>query len=138
MPTSCTGESRLADAEKKVPDPPSTFSTLPNGVSTESSATEPTTRTVISVVELWFVNPLHPIRRADADEIQAVAQHEPRGARQHQPGAHQRLRLVQHVRLVIPEMDLPRQLVQVRRHPMRLERARRARDERRIVEQRLD
>ena len=37
----------LADAEKNVPEPPSTLSALPNGVSTESSATEPTTRTVI-------------------------------------------------------------------------------------------
>ena len=37
--------SRLAAAEKKVPDPPRTLSALPNGVSTESSATEPTTST---------------------------------------------------------------------------------------------
>ena len=36
-------------AEKNVPEPPSTFSALPNGVSTESSATEPTTRTVIGL-----------------------------------------------------------------------------------------
>src|SRR5262245_66032547 len=37
----------LADAEKNVPDPPRTLSALPNGVSTESSATEPTTRTLM-------------------------------------------------------------------------------------------
>ena len=49
-PTSCTGARWLADAEKNVPDPPSTLSALPNGVSTESSATEPTTRTVMGVV----------------------------------------------------------------------------------------
>src|SRR4051794_17867873 len=47
MPTNCTGERWLAAAEKNVPDPPSTLSALPKGVSTESSATEPTTRTDI-------------------------------------------------------------------------------------------
>src|SRR5213592_901894 len=42
-PTSCTFVRWLADAEKKIADPPRTSSALPNGVSTESSATEPTT-----------------------------------------------------------------------------------------------
>src|SRR5829696_6894587 len=43
-PTSCTGQKWLADAAKKFAEPPRTWSALPKGVSTESSATEPTTR----------------------------------------------------------------------------------------------
>src|SRR5258708_4577192 len=44
MPTIFTGARWLALAAKKLAEPPRTFSALPNGVSTESRATEPTTR----------------------------------------------------------------------------------------------
>src|SRR5580765_7231316 len=48
-PTSWTPQRWLADAEKNVADPPRTSSALPNGVSTESRATEPTTRRDMSL-----------------------------------------------------------------------------------------
>src|SRR5580765_218188 len=41
--TTDTGAKKLAATEKNVAEPPRTFSTLPNGVSTLSNATEPTT-----------------------------------------------------------------------------------------------
>ena len=41
--TTATGAKKLAATEKKVAEPPITFSTLPKGVSTLSNATEPTT-----------------------------------------------------------------------------------------------
>ena len=47
-PTSCTGAKCDALDAKNVPDPPSTSSARPNGVSTESSATEPTTSTALA------------------------------------------------------------------------------------------
>src|SRR5215218_3214145 len=96
-PTNCTGARWLADAEKNVPDPPSTLSAFPNGVSTESSATDPTTRTVmigcwllvvgywLSVLAFgelllanrqWPIPPSHPLRRRDSQEIESVAEHE--------------------------------------------------------------
>ena len=52
-----TAQKWLADAEKKVPDPPSTSSAFPNGVSTESSATDPTTN---SINGLFFNIPGRP------------------------------------------------------------------------------
>src|SRR5262245_13704591 len=113
----------LADAEKNVPDPPSTLSALPKGVSTESSATEPTTRTVRcgrreagSGKRTSFS---HSLRGRDSQEIQTVAKNELRRACKDETRAHQRLGFVQHVRLVIPEVDLARGVVKVRRHPMR-------------------
>jgi hypothetical protein len=42
--TRCTEVKKLAEYEKYVAEPPSASCTLPNGVSTLSSATEPTTR----------------------------------------------------------------------------------------------
>src|SRR3954470_7826254 len=106
-PTSCTGAKWLADDEKKLPDPPRTLSALPNGVSTESSATEPTQRTVIRKVVSSFcplaswppcveanrptgqqANRLHPFRRGDSQQLQSVLQHQLRGARQHQTRIH--------------------------------------------------
>src|SRR5215510_7405576 len=98
----------LADAEKNVPEPPRTLSALPNGVSTESSATEPTTKTLMLGKEVKRTGACssHPFRSRNAEKIQAVSENELRRAREHQTGLHDRLWLVQHVILVIPEMNL--------------------------------
>src|SRR4051812_26696225 len=61
MPTILTGAKWLALAEKKFADPPRTFSALPNGVSTESRATEPTTRS-----DMW-VGGMSSRARSDSD-----------------------------------------------------------------------
>ena len=46
---------KFAEAEKKVPEPPRTSEAFPNGVSTESSATDPTTRTVMDW-GVWYAS----------------------------------------------------------------------------------
>src|SRR5262245_58452502 len=133
----------LADAEKNVPDPPSTLSALPNGVSTESSATEPTTKTLMLPEEGERTGAGHPapgacsshsFRSSNAEEIQAVSEDKLRRAREHQTGLHDRLRLVQHVIFVIPEMNLSSCVVQIIRDEVRLEPPGSTLDEVRIVE----
>ena len=59
---------------------------------------------------------------------QSIAEHDLRGAREHEPRTHDRLGLVEHVRLVIPQVHLARGVEQVGRDALRLERFRRARD----------
>src|SRR3954470_15382968 len=131
-PTNWTGARWLADAEKNVPDPPSTLSALPKGVSTESSATDPTTRTVMGD-DGWS----HAVRRGDAKDLEAIAQNDLRGPRENEPRPHDRRRLVEDMRLVVPQVDLGGGVVQVARDSVRLEGIRRSSDERREVEQRL-
>src|SRR5690606_20787989 len=101
---SCTGARRLADAEKNVAEPPSTSSALPKGVSTESSATEPTTSTE-DIEGLGDGSQgeggrlpaprSHSLRRGDAQDREAVGEDHAGGAREHQSGVHYRRRLVQ-------------------------------------------
>src|SRR5258705_2433314 len=50
-PTILTFVKKLAEIEKWDAEPPSIFSHLPNGVSTASKATEPTTRRDILLIE---------------------------------------------------------------------------------------
>src|ERR1051325_2371524 len=94
MPTSCTGAKWLADAEKNVPEPPSTLSALPKGVSTESSATDPTTRTGIYgllAIGYWLLaarggrRPIisHAVGGGDAKQRRAVTEHDLRGPGEH-------------------------------------------------------
>src|ERR1700712_2158254 len=144
MPTTCTLVSRLADAAKKVADPPMTFSAFPNGVSTESRATEPTTSTVML---RWVrvekrcaraVRRSHPVRRGDAEHGESVAQHDAARLREEEPRVHNLRRLAEHMMLVIPGVHQLRGLEEIASHTVRLERLGRAREQRRKVEQRLD
>src|SRR5262245_32637539 len=131
MPTRRTGARWLADAEKKVPDPPRTLSALPNGVSTESRATEPTQRMGtgygmrdagcgIRDCAVRSAGALHAVGRGDAEERQAGAQHDLRGAGEGQAGARDRLGLTEYVGLVVPQVDAAGEVVQVGHHAVRL------------------
>src|SRR5207247_9788353 len=77
-------------ALKNTADPPGASAVSPNGVYTESSAIEPTTRRLTS----------HPIRGADPQEVEAVAEHLAHRRRQHQ--ARRLLGLAEHAVLVVP------------------------------------
>src|SRR6266550_3303425 len=83
-PTTCTGWRMDPATLKNTAEPPSASAVSPNGVVTESRATDPTTRS----------DTLHPVRGADAHEREAVRQHLAHGARQHEP--RRLLRLLQH------------------------------------------
>src|SRR5207249_4833971 len=74
-PTTCTGWRMDPATLKNTAEPPSASAVSPNGVATESRATDPTTRS----------DTLHPVRGADAHEREAVRQHLAHGARQHEP-----------------------------------------------------
>src|SRR6476469_10140790 len=138
-PTTLTLVRWLADAEKKVAAPPRTSSALPNGVSTESSATEPTTRTDIRLYPVWKVaSQLHPLRRGNTEDSHPVPQHYLCSPRKRKSRARHILGLLEDVMLVIPNVGDPRRLQQVGRYPVRLQRFRRALDQRRKIEQGLD
>src|SRR5437762_12311178 len=77
-------------ALKNTADPPGASAVSPNGVYTESSAIEPTTRRLTS----------HPIRGADPQEVEAVAEHPAHGRRQDQ--ARCLLGLAEQAVLVVP------------------------------------
>src|SRR5256885_7806732 len=120
-PTTCTGWRMDPATLKKTAEPPSASAVSPNGVATESRATDPTTRS----------DTLHPVRGADAHQGEAVRQHLAHGARQHEP--RRLLRLAEHAKLVIPRVDHPGQPLQVARDPVRLECGRRPRPQAREV-----
>src|SRR6266700_6891812 len=100
MPTTWTGCRMAAAALKKTAEPPGASAVSPNGVCTESSAMDPTTRRLT----------LHPVRRRNAEQRQAVRQHLAHGARQHQ--ARRFLRLPQHAALVVPGVGQTRQALE--------------------------
>src|SRR2546430_7412043 len=74
-PTTCTGWRMDPATLKNTAEPPSASAVSPNGVATESRATDPTTKS----------DTLHPVRGADAHEREAVRQHLTYGASQHEP-----------------------------------------------------
>src|SRR4051812_8965455 len=128
MPTTCTGVSRLADAAKKVADPPITFSAFPKGVSTESRATDPTTSTVMRLLvrvrgdRACATSRSHALWRGDPEHRESVAKDDSARVRQQEPRVHDRRRLIEHVMLVIPCVHQLCGVVQVARDPMRLQR----------------
>src|SRR5450432_3838716 len=144
MPTTCTVVSRLADAAKNIAEPPITFSALPNGVSTESRATDPTTSTVMwrrvrgemvrSSAERWS----HALGSGDAEHRETVAQNDTTRVREEKPRMHDRGRLIEHMMLVIPGVHQLRRVVQIACHAMRLQRLGGAGEHWRKVQQRLD
>src|SRR5207248_5875192 len=121
--TTWTGVKRLAAAEKKVADPPRTSSALPDGVSTESSATDPTTSTGIRESKVSATGyPLHSLRSGDSKYRQCIANHNFRSASQRETSPHNLLRLAEHVMLVIPKVRQPGNLREVCDEPLWLER----------------
>src|SRR5438105_13290698 len=74
-PTTCTGWRMDPATLKNTAEPPSASAVSPNGVATESRATDPTTRT----------DTLNPVRGADANKRKAVAQHLPHAPAQPDP-----------------------------------------------------
>src|SRR3954468_1799376 len=64
----------------------------------------------------------HPFRRGDAEKGEPVSQHNLARAREDETRLGDLLRLVQHVRLVIPGVHLAGEIVEVVRDPVRLER----------------
>src|SRR5438552_10477049 len=64
-PTTCTGWRMDPATLKNTAEPPSASAVSPNGVATESRASDPTTKS----------DTLHPVRGADAHEREAVRQH---------------------------------------------------------------
>src|SRR5439155_10963897 len=120
-PTICT-RCRTAPATlKNTAEPPSASAVWPNGVLTESRAIDPTTSRLIS----------HPIRRADAEQREAVGQHLAHGAREHEARA--LLGLAEHAELVVPAVREARQRLQVPGDAMGLGGGRRAGHEPREV-----
>src|SRR5207245_6899021 len=120
-PTTCTGWRMDPATLKNTAEPPSASAVSPNGVATESRATDPTTKS----------DTLHPARGADAHEREAVRQHLTYGASQHEP--RRLLRLAEHAVLVIPRVDGPGQPLEVACDAVRLERGGGARHEARKV-----
>src|SRR5437899_855040 len=120
-PTTCTGWRMDPATLKNTAEPPSASAVSPNGVATESRATDPTTKS----------DTLHPVRGADAHEREAVRQHLTYGASQHEP--RRLLRLAEHAVLVIPRVDDPGQPLEVACDAVRLERGGGARHEARKV-----
>src|SRR6266513_2495160 len=104
-PTTCTGWRMAPATLKNTAEPPGASAVSPNGVATESRATDPTTRS----------DTLHPVRGADAHEGESVRQHLAHGARQHEP--RRLLRRAEHAILVIPRVDHPGQPLQVAGDP---------------------
>src|ERR1051325_7605579 len=82
--------------------------------------------------------PSHSVRSSYAEQRQSVLQDNLSGSRQNKTSPRDRLRFIEDVRLVIPQVRLARQVVQIRRDAMRLERIRCAGNERGEVEQVLD
>src|SRR2546429_7627534 len=104
-------------ALKNTADPPGASAVSPNGVYTESSAIEPTTRRLTS----------HPIRGADPQEVEAVGEHPAHGRRQHQ--TRRLLGLAEHAVLVVPGVRRAGDPLEVARDAARLGRGRGARHE---------
>src|SRR2546429_824232 len=111
-PTTCTGWRMDPATLKNTAEPPSASAVSPNGVATESRATDPTTRS----------DTLHPVRGADAHEGESVRQHLTYGASH--PGPRRLLRLAEHAILVIPRVRQPGQPLEVAGDPVRLALAR--------------
>src|SRR5438046_10577767 len=107
-PTTCTGWRMDPATLKNTAEPPSASAVSPNGVATESSATDPTTKS----------DTLHPVRGADPQEREPVRQHLTHGACEHEP--RRLLRLAEHAVLVIPRVGDPGQPLQIAGDAMRL------------------
>src|SRR4029077_5359917 len=98
-----------AAAAKNTAEPPGASAVSPNGVWTESSAMDPTTRRLIS----------HPIRGRDPQEAESVGQDLTHRARQQK--ARSLFGLAQDPVLVIPGVGDAGQAFEVRRNAMGLE-----------------
>src|SRR4029450_9466328 len=108
--TTRTGPSNEAAALKYTAEPPRASVTSPNGVEIESSATLPTTSRLIS----------HPIRCGDAEQREAVAQHDAGGTGE---GKARRLggrRFAEDAALVVPAVGEASQVFQVVGDPVGL------------------
>src|SRR5579884_1021817 len=116
-PTTCTGWRIEPAAAKNTAEPPGASAVSPKGVYTESSAIDPTTRRLTS----------HPIRGADSEQAQAVAEDLADRRGQHQPGL--LFRLSEHPVLVVPGVRQAGEALEVAGDAMGLERLRRAGDD---------
>src|ERR1051325_38187 len=128
-PTTRTGCRSAAATLKYTAEPPRASAVSPNGVNTESSATLPTTTRLMGS---------HPVGGRETEQSKPVAEHDPRGPRQHQPGPLRRLRLAEHPAVVIPVVGDPREVLEVPGDPVRLARRRRSRDDLRKAGQLLE